>query len=273
MIRTHKLARCVGFGFGLLIALSLVACAKRIPLPEHLRTSGVDELRQRIEGARSPVQKYFAEARMTYFGGVGRRIKGTASLAVMRPRSLRYDLIGPAGVIEAFATDGERLQLLIPGEGRLLEGPATPQNVDRMMSFAPLHLDPEGWVALLFGEVSIPPTAQLRYDETVGHFVIHWSEAGSEVTLGVDPQTSRVVTARVQRDERFLSTVTIQERGPRGLPIRLRMTARVGGPENSDEDADIRIVLRDIDYDPEALGPDSFRLRPPRGVTPEPLGP
>lgn len=263
--------RSLTFLVGLMVALSAVACAKRIPLPEHLRASGVDELRQRMEDARSPVQKYFAEARITYFGAAG-RIKVSASLAVMRPRSLRYDLFGPhGGVIESFATDGNQLQLLIPGDARLLEGPATPQNVDRMMSFAPLHLDPEGWVALMFGEVSVPAAAELRYDETAGHFVIHWSAAGSDVTLGVDPATSRVVTVRVQQGERFLSTVRL-ERGPRGLPIRMRMRVRVTDPEDSDEDSDIRITLRDIDYDPASLGPDSFHLRPPRFVTPEPLG-
>jgi len=260
-------------GLGLVAALLATACAKRIPLPEHLRPAGVEELRQRMQKAGSPVQKYFAEARMTYFGADG-RIKGSASLAVMRPQSLRYDLVGPhGGVIEAFATDGSQLQLLIPGEARLLEGPATPQNVDRMMSFAPLHLDPQGWVALLFGEVSVPAGAQLRYDDTAGHFVVHWSAAGSEVSLGVDPRTSRVVTAQVRQGERLASTVLIEERDPRGLPIRLRMKARVVTPEGSKDESDIRVILRDIEHDPAGLDAASFRLRPPRGVVPEPIAP
>src|SRR5690554_3815951 len=109
---------------GALLAAPLLAlvtsCAGTIPLPRHLQVSGVQELQARMEKARPAVDKYFAEARLTYFGPQG-RVKGTASLAVARPTSLRYDIIGPhGGVMEAFATNGEELQLLNPGQERFL---------------------------------------------------------------------------------------------------------------------------------------------------------
>jgi len=249
------------------VVLAAWGCTHRIPLPPRLAVSGTAELRERMVAARPTVQKYFAEARMTYFGPAGTRVKGSASLAVARPHSLRYDLIGPhGGVIEAFATNGTELQLLIAGENRFLHGPATPANVDRLLSFVPLRLDPEGWVGLLFGDIEVPPEAEVRYDEEQGLFAVTWQSGDATVRAGVDPETSRVMRAVMRRGDEVISDVEIEERDERGLPVQLRMKA-------PSADIDVRVVLRDVEHDPPSLGPDAFVLEPPRGAVPEYLGP
>lgn len=257
--------RCLSLGT-LLLALAASGCAKKIPLPEHLKVSGVQELQQRMQNSRAQVDKYFAEARLTYFGPQG-RVKGTASLAVARPTSLRYDLIGPhGGVVEAFATNGEQLQLLNPGEERFLVGRASVENIDRLMAFAPLRLDPAGWVGLLFGEVDIPEHAALTYDENIGRFVVQWPEKSTDVQVRVevDPQSARVTRAQVFRADTLMSDVIIESRDARGLPSALKMKV----PERN---IDLQVVLRDVEHDPENLGSEAFALQPPRGITPEPL--
>lgn len=244
------------------LGLAIIAaggCAKRIPLPEHLSLKrGLEELGERMAAASPKVEKYSAEVRLTYFGPQG-RMKGSAIIAVAKPSSLRYDLIGPhGGAIEAFATDGTEMQLLLPNDHLFIYGPATAANIDKLMRLAPLHRDAEGWVALLFGEVRPQPGAVLRYDETVGRFVLSWKEGGFDLTITVDPVTSQVVTAAMARAGELVSEVEVTGRDAKAVPTALEM--KVPGA-----DIDMRVILRDLEYDPDSLGEDDFVLRPPRG--------
>lgn len=238
------------------------ACAKRIPLPKHLEVSGPSELVQRMNAARSPVQKYFAEARLSYLGPQG-RVKGTATLAVSRPSSFRYDLVGPHGsVVEAFATNGDTLQLFTPSENRFISTEASVANIDRLMAFAPLRLSPPEWVGLLFGEIQIPESAEVAYDDTTGRFVLSFLEGGRHLRVEVDPTSSQVTRAQILQSEEVVSDVVIEERDPKGIPTHIRMQAPAAS-------VDLRASLRDIEHDPQNLGEDAFVLHPPRGITPQ----
>ncbi|MEE8409522.1 MAG: DUF4292 domain-containing protein [Myxococcota bacterium] len=253
-----------------LVVLGLLACPKRIPLPERLKVSGTVELLQRIARARAAVDAFSAEIRLTYFGPKGRRFKGTASLAVLRPKSLRYELQGPhGGVLEAFATNGAELQLFDLENNRFYHGPATPRNFNQLMALVPLGLNGEEWVALLFGEVCIPNHALLAYDDRVGRFIFTWEDQGLARRVEVDAETSRVTRATVHRrdavgSEINVSEINIRERDERGLPVVLELK---GGPG----DLSVRVRLRDVSYDVEHE-PDVFVLDPPAQVTPEYLG-
>lgn len=240
-----------------LVALA-AACAGRVPLPEHLRVASAAELRARMEAARSPLGSYSAEARLTYFGKEG-RAKGSATLAVQRPASLRYELHGPhGGVIEAFATNGVELQLLDLRNERFVYGPATRANLDRLLSFAPLGLEAESWVALLFGDVLPPAEAELGYDEREGRFVLRWRAADLDHELHVDPASARATRAVVRRGGTSISDVTVEDRDEHGLPTSLRLRA----PQ---AEVDLEVRLRDVTPDPE-LDASVFVLEPPRNL-------
>lgn len=248
----------------LLLACSiLVGCAGRIPLPQNLKAANAGELAQRMQKAASSVRAYSAEARLAYFGKEG-RMRGTATLVVSRPASLRYDVYGPhGGVVSAFATNGQELALLDVAQSRYLYGPATSRNLDELLPFAPLGLGADGWVALLFGEVTVPQDAGLSYDDRAGHFVLEWLSGGLTQRLEVDPKTSRPVRARVLRGDDVVSEVTLDERDKKGIPTALRIKV----PK---QDVDVDVALKDLSYEPE-LDEDVFVLSPPTGVNPERL--
>jgi outer membrane lipoprotein-sorting protein len=237
------------------------ACAGKIPLPRHLAVGSVDELRTRLQGAKTSASSYTAEARLTYFGPRG-RVRGTASLAVKRPASLRLELLGPhGGVLEAFATNGRELQLSDLKASRFYYGPATPAHIDALLGIATLQAPAERWVELLFGEIALPGDARLSYDDEIGRFVLTWQVDAAVHRVEVDPASSRVVAAEIRREGAVASRVLVEERDERGLPIALRL--RVESPPT-----DVEIRLRDVAYDAE-LADDVFVLTPPRNVKPE----
>lgn len=259
---------------GTVVAFSVASCAGRIPLPKHLEVQNTEALLARMAAKRSTVKSFVAEARMTYFGPSG-RVKGTATIAVARPASLRYEIQGPhGGTLEAFACDGERLQLLNLGESRFIVGEASPENLDRLMSFAPLGFTTKQWVSVLFGDFAIPKSASHRYDDRRGVFVIRWLRSRSDksppqvpaegqewMELSVDPKTSMAVHAAMIVDGEVFSEVEVESRDTHGLPAALHVAVPKAKVE-------MRMKLRDLTLNPE-LAPAVFQLQPPAGVVPE----
>lgn len=250
-----------------LVAVLLGACAARIPLPEHLRPSGTSELVSRMRAASVPLSSFSAEARLTYFGPDG-RVKARADIVAARPASLRYDVRGPhGGVITAFATDGKELAALDVANSRFVYGPATVANIDRLLPFAPLGLTPEGWVRMLFGEIDVPPTADLFYNDSTGRFELTWQDGGHTRRVEVDPRTARPVRAQAlvmqQAAAHVISDIAFDERNDQGLPTMMRIRVPM-------EKADIELHLRDIEADSQPED-DTFTINPPSGVPAEHL--
>lgn len=245
-------------------AMSTTACPKRFPLPDRLRVSGVEELGRRMAAARVPNDAFSAEVRLTYFGPKG-RVRGTAALAVMRPSSLRYELQGPhGGVLEAFATDGHELQLLDQKGSRFLYGPATRDNINRLLALVPLGLGPSEWVALLFGEIGMPLRATLVYDDKIGRYVGDWTDQGMTHRVEVDPESARATRATISAEGTLLSEIRILERDVAGLPVELELNAPAA-------DIGVEVRVRDVSYD-VAFDSSIFILDAPRNITPEYLG-
>jgi hypothetical protein len=201
---------------------------------------------------------------LTYFGAQG-RMRGTASLAVKRPAAMRIELQGPhGGVLQAFATNGQEVQLADMTGSRFFYGPATPEHIDGLLGIAALGVGAKQWVELLFGEVAIPEDAALVYDGRRGSFLLTWQRGETGHRVDVDPETSRVTAAELRRNGKPASRVTVQERDDKGLPICLRLRAE-------DPTADVEVRLRDVAYD-VPIEDAVFVLTPPRDVTPEYLG-
>ena len=147
----------------LLVAVVALGCGCATVAPP----ASLGQLTSAMQAARSSVQSYSADAHLTYFGKEG-RAKGGATLVVARPASLRYELHGPhGGVLQAFATNGNELQLLDFQENHFIYGPATPKVIDKLMQFAPLHLTAAEWVDMMFGEVTIASGGSVRINSPI----------------------------------------------------------------------------------------------------------
>lgn len=216
-------------------------------------TLTVADLRTQMLAAKTPIQSYVAEARLTYFGPDG-RVKGTATLALARPASLRYEIQGPhGGVIEAFATNGSELQLLDFKTNRYIYGPATPATIDQLLSFAPLGMGAEEWVDLLCGDLLPPENAEIDVIER--RYRVRWEHGGLTRELYVDPVSARADRAIARRGDTRVSEVRVEGRGERGLPDRLQL-------EVPEAEVDMEIRLRDLTLDPE-LDAGVFRIEAP----------
>ncbi len=243
--------------------LALVACGRQVPLATALRAPGPDELRQRMSAAQVAGAAYTAELRLTSFGPAG-RARGTASLAVQRPASFRYELLGPhGGVVQAFATNGHELQLLDVGASRFLHGPATPANISRLLALVPLDLTARDWVNLLFGEVTVPEAAGLGYDAQAASFVWTWEKPPQRGRVEVDPHTAHATRAVMWDGDAKVWEITVVSRDARGLPAELKLEAPAAK-------ASVEVHLRDVDHVPQ-LDATLFTLDPPRGVNIERL--
>jgi outer membrane lipoprotein-sorting protein len=247
------------------ISLLIAGCAGRIPLPRHLQTMTARTVAEAMHKHAVDLKAFSSEVRVTYFGPAG-RLKGTVSLAVQRPGKFRYNLMGPhGGVLEAFATNGQTFDLSKMSESRFLYGPATPETLDRLLFFAPLHLGPEGWVELLFGAVSVPPDATLGYDDQTGHWLLEWQEKQKSVRVHVDPNKMLMNRLEISISGELVCDVTIESRHAMGLPAQLNLKA----PRDK---VQATLKTRDIIQNP-TFGKATFELSPPRGVKPEYWGP
>ena len=147
-----------------LFSMVLTAACARSVTQAAPPTPSPAQLQQQLQAARSAVQCYSAEIRLTYFGPEG-RLRGSANLLVQRPDHLRYELLGPhGGPLMAAVTDGNSMQAVDYKENRFVHGTATPAHLDALLQWAPLHLTPAGWVMLLFGEVDVPAAARVSFD-------------------------------------------------------------------------------------------------------------
>ena len=77
---------------------------------------------------------------------------------------------------------------------------------------------------------------------------------------------ARVTRATMREGEQILTDVAVTERDDKGIPAELRLSV----PANQTE---VRIKVREVVHDPKGLSDESFRLNPPRGVTPRLLPP
>jgi outer membrane lipoprotein-sorting protein len=208
-----------------------------------------------------------ALARVTYFGPKGRaRVK--AALLAERPGSFRVETISPFEVpIDVMASDGSRLWLL--SEKRLREGPATPENISRLL---PLAMNPEEVVDTLLGGV---PTSSrftpktLEWAEDGEHWILVMEDGAEESRLSIDPvrkvvekMTLGAPGAKPRLSVEFDDFEAIQGSSAE-LPHKIEI-------EMPDRKLEVSIKLDEAEVD-VPLAADLFRIHAPPGVDPEPL--
>ncbi len=155
-----------------------------LPEPDAL----LETLRRQGERRRS----LRATGRVTAFGPEG-RVRLRTVIVAQRPRSFRLETLTPfEQPVDVMASDGERLWLL--REGELFEGPASAENVARLL---PLPMAPEELVETLLGGVPVPAGfSAVRVEAAGDRWRLHLEgAAGSSGVLELDPKTLRVLSA------------------------------------------------------------------------------
>lgn len=231
------------------------------PLPEP--QAALDELRAEGAGTRN----LRALGRVTYFGEKG-RVRLKTVLLAERPGRFRVETLSPLEQpIDVMACDGTELWYL--SKGRLRSGPATPQNISRLL---PLAMTPEEVVDTFLGGVPtserFSPVALKHADDDRWELEL-LSATQERVRLLIDP-VRRVVERMVLLTPAGSPRVSVQfddfdpvSKGARDLPRS--MVLRV-----AEKDIDLRIKLTEADVD-VALDGSLFRLEAPPGRSAEPL--
>ncbi|MEM6958022.1 MAG: DUF4292 domain-containing protein [Myxococcota bacterium] len=121
----------------LALALALSAAASGCPRPGCPTTPIQDpEHALRLHRSlRRTVRLVRAEARVDQRGAEG-RVRGTVLMLLERPDRLRFDALTQFGPAAVLTSDGERFQLLDLREDRFLEGPASAENIARLLGVA-----------------------------------------------------------------------------------------------------------------------------------------
>ncbi len=249
--------------------LALAGCPRpAVRNPDTRPLPAPEEARRMVEEASRARKSLRALGRVTYFGEQGRVRLGFVEV-VERPGRFRFETLSPLEQpIDVMVSDGERLSLL--REGKLHEGPATPENVARLL---PVPLRPHEIVDVLLGGVPLSETFQLDRLEWAEEPADHWrlwlkSVGGEAGELIIDPARRVVVRATVLRPDGKPRLVVhfddFEDVGQRGLfPREVRM-------EVPDQEMEVTLKLKEVELD-VALEPSLFELKAPPGVGVVPL--
>jgi hypothetical protein len=122
-----------------LLLLFLAACAPRPPVPSVAPPVSEEILLETLEQNARAFHSLQGLAKVRVTAG-GKSMAGTQALFLEKPDRFRAETLSPFGQpLLLMATDGQELDVMIPSEGRLYQGEASPRNVQRFTRL-PLRL-------------------------------------------------------------------------------------------------------------------------------------
>lgn len=232
------------------------------PLPDaHV----VMEMLEAQAAARKTLR---AQGRITYFGEKG-RVRLKIVQVVERPARFRFETISPMEQpIDVMTSDGERLWLL--SKGKLHEGPATPENISRLL---PLPLRGDEVVSIMLGGVPassrFEPKSVEWSDDPEDHWIVRLEGPGGERgELLIDPEKRRVMRAALLRAD-GVTRLRLSYDDFENLPVGGAFPREIK-LEIPPQSLEVEIKLKEVEVNVE-VSPTLFVLEPPAGVVPEPL--
>jgi hypothetical protein len=190
--------------------------------------------------------------------------------AAKKPDRLRLEDLSVIGLPDFMLTVcGPDIRMLLPRSGEFLTGSDSSQRLRRVL---PSAVKPVDLIALLYGQPpgATPDARSLKGAVDGNRFRLEVYARGQWVqTLWVDPATGLLVKAEVA-DGKGKTAYNVQfynftKTGPLTLPGRIEIETE--GFEKihlSLRNTDMELTSRDDD-------PDFFLLKPPQGMTPQPL--
>jgi hypothetical protein len=168
-----------------------------------VRPTSVDELLADIAGRRAAVTSLRARVRLK--SGLA-RVWTRQAVLVQRPAAIRIDVLSPFGLALAIGTEGHTLWAFPPQQGVRYEGPASPENLARLLG-TPLEVD--DLVDVLLG---VPPARRQTAPPSL-------ARDGEEYVLTVPYQNG---TQEVRFATDTLEVTRVEERRDGAQPLLVR---------------------------------------------------
>lgn len=252
----------------LLLWLGVLGCRTLPPAPPSPEVA-VDRILARLKEGQGKFSAFTARGRLTLISPQ-QNATGTALVAGKLPETLRVELKDPLGRSQLiFFSDGQRVEILFPQEGKLFQGPATPAT---LAAFVPPVMTLSQAVRLLGGEVPFsegPPT-RWRFEAGGNFYVLEWlKEEGrlqERLWVAAEDLTPRKVEwFGSDGQAAFTAEMAGSLEGAKGRPQKLRLTT-------TSPPLELHLAYREFTLNP-ALGLTDLRIPKPPGVKVFPLKP
>ncbi len=242
----------------LLVVLVTAGCVRRIEFGPTGEVTDPAKLLALIDEAEQRVIAVKGEAKLRADAPDAKGVV-SAFVAVMHPALLHIETLDFFGKPQAIlVADAERFRLFHGPEGKFYQGPATAENLARVL---PIVLPPAELTALMLGRAPrLPPeSTQLKVDEQARAYVLTLQRGPAVQTLWVDPLTFRVQRSEV-RGVRAYDVLFDKFDDVKGAlyPRRVKLEAKSASTM-------VELLYKDVEVNPQ---PDLtlFELAPPPNV-------
>ena len=245
---------CVYFGL-----LMVVGCGGTIPRPDNY-SADPERLLVAIQDRDAAVKSITAELAVEVWLK-NDRIKGRQMMAADSDGRLRIDVLTPFGQpLSTLVSDGARIILYSMRERRVLIGPATPENLNRLI---PIQLSPEELSKLMRGVTPLikHQDASVSWQSDRGRYVLTVTAGSVRQVVEMEPEHLRVTSIEKYSDEQKIYQAKLGQYTGTGdaiLPRRIRF-------EVTRDALKVDLVVKESRVNP-TLPEAAFHLDPPRGI-------
>jgi len=250
--------------------LMLGGCRALPPAPPPAAILSADELLARLKSRQNQVQAFQAKGRVIFLS-VERNYSGTVLLRGKEPAYLRLDILDFLGrSVLSFASDGDRMQVLSPREGKFFHGKATPKNLGYAL-LPPSVTLPQA-LHLLVGSLPLssgPPSGG-DYDAAQGLYLLEWRQADGALKERLFLRADSLNPIKDEwygEDGQVRFTVELADFGRLPAELPGQLTLRTNNPKS-----ELRLYYREMQANPPLTATDLV-LTPPPQMQVVPLGP
>jgi hypothetical protein len=241
----------------LFLAVAWLGCPKRLETSQVGAPLDARELLDITSKVESQVSAIRGEGRLKVTAPDARSTV-TVFIAVARPAYLHFEVIGFFGQPQAIlVSDGQTFALLQQDQGKYFHGPATPQNVSRLL---PVVLSGPELVSILLGAAPRIPAERLSAQalaEAQAYLVTLWQGDHSQ-KLWIHPDHHRVLKSEFRAASTYdLLFEDFQTTGGIDFPRKVTLFASAS--------ATLELRYQDVRVNPD-LDRSLFTLTPPAGA-------
>jgi hypothetical protein len=253
----------------LLVLLAATAAGCRTvppPPPPRVPVASAQELIALLEARQAGLQTFQARGRLTLLTPE-QRYSGSGRLRGSLPSTLRVDVLDFFGrSLINFASDGQEVEVLFPREGKMLYGPATPQN---LAAFLPPGVTLPQALKVITGDLPLSPgePAEWRYEPGQNAYFLEWRNPDDSPTERLWVDAGSLHPAKVEwhgGDGRLVFSAELRD-FVRDRPQQI--TFKTVEPET-----ELRLALHDVQLNP-TLSPAELKISPVQGVEKIPFRP